>query len=441
MANLRRNNTITTPLDSYVAPAGSYIVNAYPAGGICKAVNDTPGANTIVHHFYAGHGFAVNDYAMKITGGIPDPSKIAKVDVVDVNGVDVTLHSSTITSSINTVFINLGPDTGGVTPSYIRSDYATRLPIYSTPDTTTVITNASVTCDSGGNYGYWYDSAAIHWELVRNSIGTPVAYFIQNNALLLSTAGTTYKDLAIARWEDSLHIKSNYTSSAVTPVISNAGVITATEAHQLGSTGKTVAILGSESIGENLSVTGTLGVTGVMTAGAANLLGLAGNTTTVRGALSVVQNTALTGTLAVTSTSTLTGGLTTARISGSIRTSAPTTIAFSGTGISTIWPTGTIGSINPTSTDTRLQVTITTPSSGGSLAANPQFKYSFVDGNFASAPYAIVTMNNNVLTLGTGLSYPCASATTVDYIVVTMVSTPSAPVYSKTYIFNILLIG
>ena len=429
MANLRRTNTISVVSGNYVAPGAGYFVNVYAPGAVARGTQTT-GATTTVIPVYDGSGFAVNEYAMK---GI-DTTKVYLITAVDntAGAATITVNGTVATSADRDVFVNIGADTGGGgTPTYIQTSTANAI-IYYTPDTSEPITNSKVTCDASGDYGFYYAVATNFWEVIRNTAGTAVGYFIQNTAGLRSSSTST--DNRVVRWDGAtgLIIQDGYTNttpsgSAVS--ITDGGVISATAAgHTFGSLSTT----STATIGTNLTVNGnaTLGdAVGDTTAiaGAATV----GSTLTVAGATSLAAVTA-SGAATVTGLTTATGGLKTAHIDASLG-SLPTVAVVSGWG--TVGsPTAVLASSVETGTDVRATVVLTSGSAG---TVNPAiFDFTFATA-FSTTPWAMVVqdVSGNGLISSGGLTW-VASPTKVR---VSMLMAPG--VSSKTYIFRILAIA
>jgi len=425
MANLRRNGTITYTLGNYVAPGASYKVCAYPAGAIASGTNT--GTSIPV---FAGHGFSTGQYVMK---GL-NTTLVSRV--ASTSSTTIVLDD-TIVSAANDVFINLGADTAPH-PTFVQTSAA--IPIYSTPDTTTEITTpapAVVVCSADGEYGYYYPSDATIWELILDSAGTPVGYYITNTSTTLGTSGTPFVDNAITRWDGTggLLLQSAYTSN--TPTISDAGGITAAGTHTLGRTGATTTLAGALSVAEATTLTG------VVTAPAANTLGFAGNTTTVAGSLAVTQNLSINGT-----THTIAG--TTLDVSATATTLLKTTTgqlnASTGTAPTVGTPTnfgsgGSLGAaITAGGTDNRFRLTVTAGSSGA--GTNPGSVVVTFNGRFAAtAPIAIVARKASGAStaLSTGLDWTVVGGTGAPNTLTLYYR--AASVANEVYVFDVIVLG
>jgi len=169
---LHRADTIqrlATDLD--LQPGQAYTITAYRPGGI---VSGTTSAGPSTGFFettdiplYSGHGFLVND---RFIIGI-DPSTYNVITNVDGNTVRVLGTSSVTTGD---TLVNLGADTGPSATNYDGSDIV----IYSTPDTSVVVSQSRVTSNDEGEFDYYHDGTANLWELVRGTDGVSVAFLI-----------------------------------------------------------------------------------------------------------------------------------------------------------------------------------------------------------------------------------------------------------------------
>lgn len=417
MANLRRNETVEVVSGSYVAPGSGYFVNAYAAGGMASGPNVG-----LVIPLYLGHGFQAGDYAMK--GISTAAGSIALVASVTTTSITV---STSLTAVAGNVFINIGPDTGGTTPTWIQT--SPRVVIYSTPTTATTITNSIVTADSGGNYGYWYDVSSVIWELIRNPAGVPVAYVIQNSNILLTSSSGSTVDNSIARWDGTsgLVIQGGYSSN--TPLISDAGAITAAGAHTLGQIGNIVGIAGGLTVAQTLAVTGVTTVAGIIQPNANNTidLGLTGTRFKdlfLAGGATVAGSGSFGTTLAVAGNATFSADTFVKRIKATGGTAIDT-----GQYVLAGWGSGATVS-SSTGFDQRFTFTV---SSGTGPSASGTITITFKDGTWTNAPLAIVAKSG-----GAGTAVTFSWATTATTLVITHSSTPTA---SSTYIFTVLALG
>jgi hypothetical protein len=142
-------------------------VVAQLSGGIAASASS---GNTIT--LYTGHGFVVGN---KLMVGIDEATFSGNYTVTSVAAGVLTLTvGAAITVNTGDRVINLGSDTGVSAPNYDASPTV----IYSTPDTTTVIVDSTVTPDAGGEYGYWHDGTINLWELVLNAAGDPIEIIV-----------------------------------------------------------------------------------------------------------------------------------------------------------------------------------------------------------------------------------------------------------------------
>jgi hypothetical protein len=100
-----------------------------------------------------------------------DESTFRRITAVSGNVLTV----AAVVVNTGDVLVNLGLDGGATEPDYLGSTAV----IYSTPNTTTVITDSQVTTDAGGEYGYWHDGTSGLWELILNSQGAPTEIVLQ----------------------------------------------------------------------------------------------------------------------------------------------------------------------------------------------------------------------------------------------------------------------
>ena len=112
----------------------------------------------------AGHGFEAGDKIFNVTTGV----YIA--EALDATSATLLSYASAFPNlSAGDQLFNLGPDSsGGSTPSYD----AMGVTLYSDTDAGTVLANP-ITCDSLGNYRYYYTAIGF-WELLRDTSGTVV---------------------------------------------------------------------------------------------------------------------------------------------------------------------------------------------------------------------------------------------------------------------------
>lgn len=152
-----------------VLPASGYRVTAYSQGG--QVVTSVGTALTL----RAGHGFIATDKLLIMTVSSGTITVATYRTVNSVAGNVLTLNA-TVAASNGDYAINLGPDSGGVTPNYDGS----RLDIYQDMAGFATYSNSEVTADAFGNYGYWYSGGPV-WELVRTPLGVPHALQIWSN--------------------------------------------------------------------------------------------------------------------------------------------------------------------------------------------------------------------------------------------------------------------
>jgi hypothetical protein len=403
-----------------VAPGNGYFVNAYAPGAICRAA--TSGSGTTTVPVYDGSVVVANEYLML---GL-DTTKVYKVitGTTGASGAQTIVLDGTIgTISVNNTLINLGKDIGmqsGGPPSYTQNGTPNAV-IYTTPNTSGPITNSVVTCDSSGDYSYYYAISTAIWELVRNTAGTPIMYLVQsaNAGLTANGVGATNE---VVRWNDTsgLILAEGMTSNAVT--ISDAGAISAPGTHALGPTNVTGAITGSTT----LTLTGIATVGGLTTAG--NIATTGSGTLTVAGASTLAAVTA-SGAVTATGLATLNGGLKTAHIDASVG-NTPTGAIVSGWG-TTGSPTASISG-----TDTRCTATVT---AGTGTPANPAiFTVTFASA-YGATPHVMVVQN--VLTGGSNGSVSTGGVTWTASQSAITISMLMAPTVSKIYTFEIFVIA
>jgi len=414
---LRRSSDINTVLGSYLAPGNLYQVNAYAQGAIASGPS-TGG----VHQVYPGHGFVVGEYAMK---GL-DPLSVSRVGAVNNNGTEISLDNTSLVSSANTVWVNLGVDANGTTPGYTQTGTPNRV-IYSTPTTANTITNSIVICGSDGSYGYWYPSTLPIWELILTPAKVPIRCIIQNSNVLLVSNSTNLTDNLIARYDGTggLTIQDGYATNA--PSINDDGGITAAGTHILGKAGTTTTLLGALTAVQAVTLNGGITATG------ANTFGATGNMTTIPGSATISQNLTLTGT--ATFGSTLSAGNSTLLITDMSQISVKGATAPSSTiGLNVSWGTsGTAASaaIVAGGKDNRFTVAVTPRTSG--FSGNATVTVTFGTPFTVSAPQGIVVMQNSTGVTAGQLSW----TTSLTNIVITM---PQNPVAFVHY-FSVILIG
>jgi hypothetical protein len=265
-----------------------------------------------------------------------------------------------------------------------------------------------------------------------------VGYFPQNNTLALSSAGGS-GDTDIVRWSGTGGnvIQDGYTQDA--PTITNAGVINAPAASTFGKSGNIVTIAGSETINQNLTVTGTTTHTGGVTLN---------STLTANGAITATGAITQTGGGAIALSGTLTQTATTSTFKDIVERRP---IATAGTAIVggtassgviagsdftyTGWGSAAVFTINKLgSNDTRFDLIITASASG--LAANPTFTLTFKDGTFGTAPFAVVMWNHP--SSNPGSSLPLRWSSTQTTLTVTYIGTPSS---TFNYGFTVFVLG
>ena len=164
MSHLARRDNVIFKANSSDATrpdfASGYDVTAYEVGAVVNT--NQAGVNKVTVH--AGHRIAVGD---KIFLNI-DPTIFHAISAVTLTTVTLA-SAATITVSDQDKLVNLGPDSGTTSPSYLNSS----APIYSDPNALVPISNSRVTCNATGEYGYWHEVLEI-WELIRNGSGVPV---------------------------------------------------------------------------------------------------------------------------------------------------------------------------------------------------------------------------------------------------------------------------
>lgn len=308
MLTRRNSNVFTETSTSLLTPAATYTVTAYRRGGICSGPSTTTSAtlggltaHTTTIPLYSGHGIAINDAIM------------VGIDTTTFNRVSASTSTSIQVQgqfSVNTgdTILTLGADTGTTTPNFDGSDVLT----YSTPDTTTAITQARVTTSETGDYGYWHDGTVGLWELMRDTSGAAVSYVL--DVVVNEEVGpSSSTDNAVARWDgasgrllqDSVVLVSD--SGAVTGVSS----LTTSGAAVVGTT---LTVTGASTVAA-LTASGTVTTNGALAASGAGT-GLAvtnnqtiGGTLTVTGTLTASAAASVGTTLGVTGATTLTGGV------------------------------------------------------------------------------------------------------------------------------------
>ena len=144
----------------------SYLVNALPVGAVCDGA--TSGTGITVQ---AGHGFKVGD---KLIVGT-DTTKFRLVSAVAPTTVTV---SATVETADENLLVNLGPDSGTISPNYDGCGPGagqTGPLIWDEPsDAGTAETNSKVDADATGMYQYWCKGEN-WWELIRSDATTPVS--------------------------------------------------------------------------------------------------------------------------------------------------------------------------------------------------------------------------------------------------------------------------
>jgi hypothetical protein len=152
--------------------------------------------------------------------GVDETTFSGNYTVASVSGGVLTLTAgAAITVNTGDSVINLGSDTGVSEPNYDGSDVV----IYSTPNTTTVITNSTVTPDAGGEYGYWHNGLSL-WELILNSSGDPIEIIldITQDTILSNLPTTTGYPLSsvthpLVQWYKTGDAKPLFSFCALTP--------------------------------------------------------------------------------------------------------------------------------------------------------------------------------------------------------------------------------
>ena len=161
MSLTHRSNTVfaTAADGKFLAGAGSVVV--LPAGGVVA----TASGDQIT--LYSGHGFSTGDKFMVGT----DTGTFSGLYTVVVSGntLGSVPEGATFNVATGDRLVNLGPDSGTSTPNF---DNSTVL-IYSTPDTSVLIEDSTITLNSDGGYEYWHDGAST-WELFLGADGAPV---------------------------------------------------------------------------------------------------------------------------------------------------------------------------------------------------------------------------------------------------------------------------
>jgi hypothetical protein len=137
--------------------AASYKVTAYPIGARVAATST--GTTLTVD---SGHGFRPGDKFFRNPGTDND---FSGTDTVQSVGETSIVMAQSHAVSIGDKLVNLGSDSGVGSPNFDGSP----MKIYSDPDSTTVISQATVATDSLGNYGYYTYADGRHWELIRDA--------------------------------------------------------------------------------------------------------------------------------------------------------------------------------------------------------------------------------------------------------------------------------
>ena len=173
MSLLHRFDSIAkVATDADLQPSAGYTVTAYRPGGIL-ASDAVPGPAVGVYNIttnctlHSGHGLEVLNRVMV---GI-DTNVYTLVAAVNGNVVTVLGSVDAVTGD---TLMNLGADTGSITPSYDGSDIS----IYNAPSTDNPLSQAAVTTNEDGEYDYYHAGDQTLWELVRGADGLPVAFVV-----------------------------------------------------------------------------------------------------------------------------------------------------------------------------------------------------------------------------------------------------------------------
>ena len=176
MSLSRRDNVVISGTASNPVLGNAYTVAVGSAGA--RAAAASTGTTITVD---ADHGFAAGDKLINVTTGIFVTDVLSSV-----TSTTLVYASATPSISLGDQLFNLGADTStGASPNY---DALGSL-IFSDPDGGTAATNP-ITCDSLGNYGYYYNDVGL-WELIRDSSGVVSAVIPGYNYAGAVSSGTS----------------------------------------------------------------------------------------------------------------------------------------------------------------------------------------------------------------------------------------------------------
>ena len=161
---VREGRVFISPVAGKPEYGVGYYVTAYEVGAQVTAASSGTTATVA-----AGHGFAAND---KLIVGT-DTTQYRTV--ISVTGTTLELNQI-ISLASGYLLVNLAQDTGTIAPNYDGAG----LTIYSDMGYLSTATNNTVLTDSFGRYIYWHKWID-RWELVRNSLGAPIAIYVDQS--------------------------------------------------------------------------------------------------------------------------------------------------------------------------------------------------------------------------------------------------------------------
>jgi len=132
----------------------NYKVTVYPVGAVVDSVDGA------VYTVEPGHSFWVGDKVLRNPGVDDDYSG---TDTVQSTTATTITMGSSVTGSADDLLVNMGADTGTVSPNFDGST----MRIYSDIRGISSIANSEITCGAGGTFEYYHKGGGDAWELVR----------------------------------------------------------------------------------------------------------------------------------------------------------------------------------------------------------------------------------------------------------------------------------